>query len=118
MTRQRAVVGPLLLVATVVLVVLVVAGVGDAWPARTAIRTIAVSRGPGPFGLVVDSATGRAFLSGTDGLQVLDIATGTLLHRRTVRLAPNGEWPPTVVPDERSGRVFAIAHPLFGPGAD
>jgi DNA-binding beta-propeller fold protein YncE len=118
MTRRRAVVGPLVLVATVGLVVLVVAGVGDPWPARAGIRTIAVSRGPGPLGLVVDSANGRAFLNGTDSLQVLDIATGTLLHRTTVGLAPNGEWPTTIIPDERSGRVFAIMHPLFGPGTD
>ena len=107
MRLQRVVVG---------LVVLVVAGVGDPWLVRASIRTIAVS--PGPFGLVVNSATGRAFLSGTQGLEVLDIATGASLHRTTLPLAPNGGWPPTVIPDERSGRVFAIVHPLFGPGAD
>jgi hypothetical protein len=115
MTRRRAVVGPLVLAAMMGLVVLVVAGVGDPWPARVAIRTIAVSPGSGPFGPVVDSTTGRAFLNRTDSLQVLDIATGILLHRTTVRLAPNGEWPATILPDERTGRVFAIVRPLFAP---
>src|SRR5437868_7049309 len=116
MTRRRAVVAPLVLVAAVGLVALVVAGVGNPWPARPGIRTIAVR--PGVFGLVVDSASGRAFLSGTQGLQMLDIGTGTLLRRTTLPQAPNGGWPATLVPDERSGRVFAIVHPLFGSTSD
>jgi hypothetical protein len=62
---------------------------------------------------------GRAMLgSGVQGLQVLGIGTGTLLRHVALRQVPKGGWPAMLVPDERSGRVFAIVHPLFGPGAD
>ncbi len=76
------------------------------------VGTVAI--GPDPGTLVVDPQAGRAFIGDQSSgrVDVLDTATGTLVHTVAPPLA--GTQVDDLAADERLGRVFVLSAPGIG----